>query len=48
MQFAATLIAALVVGFALDAAGLPLIVVMLGALVAGLAADALVRRRLNR
>lgn len=46
MPFAATLIAALVVGFLLrEVAELPLVVAMAGAVVAGLAADALARRR---
>lgn len=47
--FAATLIAALLAGFvAREALDLPLVAAMAIALVAGLAADALVRRRASR
>jgi hypothetical protein len=46
--FVATLLAALVAGFvAREALGLPLVAAMAIALVAGLAADALARRRLG-
>jgi hypothetical protein len=48
VPFAATLIAAVVVGLlAREAAGLPLVVAMVLAVLAGIAADALVRRRLG-
>jgi len=49
VQFAATLIAALVAGLlAREALDLPLVAAMAIALVAGLAADYAVRRRLQR
>jgi hypothetical protein len=46
--FVVTLAAALAVGFGTQALGLPLVAVLLLAAVAGLAADALARRRMQR